>query len=142
MDYNHDVADGQILEKWEVADLVKYIRKFHIEVIPEVPSLTHAYYLLNRHRELAEIKQAEWPDTYCPSNPASYQLLFDVLDEYIEIIQPQTIHLGKDEWRMPVGICPLCKGKDNRELFVSDIRKIYSYLQKKGIRPPCGETIC
>jgi len=131
---HHDAADGQILEKWEVADLVKYIRKFQIEVIPEVPSLTHAYYLLNRHRELAEIKQAEWPDTYCPSNPASYQLLFDVLDEYIEVIQPQMIHLGKDEWRMPVGICPICKGKDNRELFVSDIRKIYSYLQKKGIK--------
>jgi hypothetical protein len=131
---HHDVADGQILEKEEVAELVNYIRKFHIEVIPEIPSLTHSYYLLNRHRELAEIKEAEWPDTYCPSNPASYDLVFDVLDEYVDVIKPQMIHFGKDEWRMPVEICPLCKGKDYRELFVQDIRKIYDHLEGKGIK--------
>jgi hypothetical protein len=131
---HHDAADGQILEKEEVADLVNYIRKFHIEVIPEIPSLMHSYYLLNRHRELAEIKNAEWPDTYCPSNPDSYKLLFEVLDEYVEVIQPQMIHLGKDEWRMPFDVCPLCKGKDYRELFIQDIRKIYDYLEGKGIK--------
>ena len=131
---HHDAADGQILEKEEVAELISYIRKFHIEVIPEIPSLTHSYYLLNRHRELAEIKDAEWPDTYCPSNPASYDLVFDVLDEYIEVIKPRMIHLGKDEWRMPVEICPLCKGKDYRELFIQDIRKIYDHLEGKGIK--------
>jgi hypothetical protein len=131
---HHDAADGQILEKEEVADLVNYIRKFHIEVIPEIPSLMHSYYLLNRHRELAEIKNAEWPDTYCPSNPDSYKLLFEVFDEYIEVIQPKMIHLGKDEWRMPVDVCGLCKGKDYRELFVQDIRKIYDHLESKGIR--------
>ena len=25
-----------------------------------------------------------WPDSYCPSNPESYRILFDILDEYIE----------------------------------------------------------
>ncbi|MBN2411668.1 family 20 glycosylhydrolase [candidate division KSB1 bacterium] len=130
---HHDAGDGQILEKDEVAELMKYIRQFHIEVIPEIPSLTHAYYLLNRHRELAEIKDAEWPDTFCPSNPESYKLLFDVFDEYIEVIQPRMIHLGKDEWRMPVDVCERCKGKDYRELFVSDIQEIYNYLNSRGI---------
>jgi hypothetical protein len=131
---HHDAADGQILEKEEVANLVEYIRKFHIEVIPEIPSLTHSYYLLNRHRELAEIKDAEWPDTYCPSDPESYKLVFDVLDEYIDVLRPEMIHLGKDEWRMPVEVCPLCKGKDYRELFVRDIQNIYNHLSKKGIK--------
>jgi len=131
---HHDAGDGQTLEKEEVADLVAYIRKFHIEVIPEIPSLTHAYYLLNRHRELAEIKEAEWPGTYCPSNSDSYKLLFDVYDEYIEVIQPEKIHIGKDEWRMPVHVCPLCKDKDYNELFVQDVNKIYNYLNSKGIK--------
>lgn len=131
---HHDAGDGKILEKEEVADLVNYIRSFHIEVIPEFPSLTHVYYLLNRHRELAEIKVAEWPDTYCPSNPGSYKLLFDVYDEYIEVIQPSKIHMGKDEWRMPVQICPLCKDKDYTELYVGDVNKIYNYLTSRGVR--------
>ena len=130
---HHDAGDGQILEKQELADLVDYIRQFHIEVIPEIPSLTHSYYLLNRHRELAEIRDAEWPDTYCPSNPASYKLLFDVYDEYIDVIQPKMVHIGKDEWRMPVNVCPRCKGKDYRELYVQDVNRIYNHLKSKGI---------
>jgi hexosaminidase len=130
---NADTADGGILEKDEVAELVDFVRKHHIEVIPEIPSLTHSYYLLTRHRELAEIQDAEWPDTYCPSEPNVYPLLFDVLDEYIDVIKPETIHIGHDEWRMPLGVCPRCKGKDPTDLFAADLNRIYSHLREKGV---------
>jgi lysophospholipase L1-like esterase len=131
---NADAADGEVLEKEEVAALVAYARQYHIEVIPEIPSLTHSYYLLTRHRELAEIADAEWPDTYCPSNPKVYDLLFDVLDEYIQVMKPRVVHVGHDEWRMPWGICPLCRGKDPRELYAQDITKIHDYLTRRGIK--------
>jgi hexosaminidase len=98
---HHDTGDGGILEKAEVADMVRWATEYNIEVIPELPSLTHSYYLLTSHRELAEIPDAEWPDTYCPSNPKSYELLFDVFDEYIDVMKPKLIHVGHDEWRMP-----------------------------------------
>lgn len=131
---NWDTADGGILEKREVAELVEWANQNYIEVIPEIPSLTHSYYLLTRHRELAEIADAEWPDTYCPSNPKSRELLFDVLDEYIEVMKPAVVHIGHDEWRMPVGVCPLCRGKDPRELFAHDVTSIHDYLAKKGVK--------
>jgi hypothetical protein len=131
---NADTADGEVLEKSEVADLVAYARLYHVEVIPEAPSLTHSYYLLARHRELAEIPDAEWPDTYCPSNPAVYNLLFDVLDEYIEVMKPTMVHMGHDEWRIPWGACPLCRGKDPRELYAQDINKIHDHLARQGIK--------
>ncbi len=131
---HHDAGDGGILEKQEVKDLVNYANKYYIEVIPEIPSLTHSYYLLSRHRELAEIQNAEWPDTYCPSNPQSYDLLFDVMEEYIEVINPKMIHIGHDEWRMPVDVCPKCTGKDYNKLFISDITKIYNFLKEKNIK--------
>ena len=131
---HHDAGDGGVLEKQDVRDLVRFANQHFIEVIPEIPSLTHSYYLLTRHRELAEIQNAEWPDTYCPSNPKSYELLFDVFDEYIEVINPKMIHIGHDEWRMPVDVCPLCTGKDYSELFAQDVNKIYDYLTKKGIK--------
>jgi hypothetical protein len=83
---HHDTADGEILEKEEVADLVNYIRKFNIEVIPELPSLTHSYYLLFGHTDLAENMDQIIPDTYCPLKPEVYDIYFDVLDEYIEVI--------------------------------------------------------
>ena len=131
---NADTADGEVLEKSEVAALVDYARLYHVEVIPEVPSLTHSYYLLTRHRELAEIPFAEWPDTYCPSKPEVYNLLFDVLDEYIEVMKPRMVHVGHDEWRIPWGVCPLCRGKDPRELYAQDINKIHDHLAQRGIK--------
>ncbi len=134
MDSSHyDTADGGVLEKSEVAELVQWARQYHIDVIPELPSLTHSYYLLTRHPELAEVPGAEWPDAYCPSNPKSYDLLFDVLDEYIEVMQPKMIHVGHDEWRITVGACPRCRGRDGRELFAEDLRRIHDHLAQKHV---------
>ncbi len=131
---HQDNADGQILEKEEVADIVNYVRKFNIEVIPELPSLTHSYYLLAGHKELAENLNQPYPDTYCPLKPEIYKIYFDVLDEYIDVIHPTMIHVGHDEWRMEKDICLLCKGKDYGELYANDLKKIHDYLAGKGIK--------
>ncbi len=132
---HQDAGDGQIVEKEDVREIVRIANDNYIEVIPEIPSLTHGYYLLTRHRELAEYTAALWPDTYCPSNPGSYELLFDVFDEYIEVIHPKMIHIGHDEWwGAPLDSCRLCKGKDYSELFARDVNTIHDYLGKKGIK--------
>lgn len=131
---HQDNADGGILEKEEVAGLVAWMRKFNIEVIPEIPSLTHAYYLLPGHGDLAENMAQPFPDTYCPLKPEIYKIYFDVLEEYIDVIHPSVIHIGHDEWRMEKDLCELCRGKDYGQLFADDITKIHDYLAKKGIR--------
>ncbi len=131
---HQDNGDGGILEKEEVADLVNYMRKYNIEVIPELPSLTHSYYLLSGNEEFAENLAQPYPDTYCPLKPEIYKIYFDVLDEYIEVIHPSMIHIGHDEWRMEKDLCELCRGKDYGQLFADDVNKIHDYLAKKGIR--------
>lgn len=130
-----DAGDGYMIEKYDVKSLVEFANENFLEVIPEIPSLTHGYYLLTRHPELAEYPGDRWPDTYCPSNPKSYELMFDVYEEYIDVIKPKMIHIGHDEWwGAPLGVCPLCKGKDFSELFAGDIIKIHDYLAAKGIK--------
>lgn len=132
---HHDAGDGGILEKQEVKDMVQFSNQHFIEVIPELPTLAHSYYLLTRHKDLADVDHAEWPSTYCPSNPKTYELLFDVFDEYIEVMQPKMIHIGRDEWwGAPKDYCPLCRGKNYFELFEQDLNKIHSYLKKRGIK--------
>ena len=132
---HYDAGDGYIIEKSEVRDMVDFAGHNFIETIPEIPSLTHGYYLLTRHPELAEYPGDIWPDTYCPSNPASYELMFDVYDEYIEVMRPKMVHIGHDEWwGAPMGLCPLCKGKDHSQLFADDIKKIHGYFSAKGIK--------
>jgi hypothetical protein len=129
-----DAGDGFIIEKDDLRGIIDMANENFIEVIPEIPSLTHCYYLLTRHPELSEYPGDIWPDVYCPSNPASYELMFDVYDEYIEVIQPKMIHIGHDEWRMPLDVCPLCKGKDYSDLFAEDVNRIYNYMSDKGIK--------
>ncbi|TSA23028.1 hypothetical protein D4R75_04190 [bacterium] len=131
---HQDNADGLILEKEEVADLVSYMRSFNIEVIPELPSLTHSYYLLAGHKDLAENPNQEYPDTYCPLKPEAYKIYFDVLDEYIGVIHPSMIHIGHDEWRMEKDVCDLCRGKDYNELYAKDLNTIHQYLTKRNIK--------
>ena len=132
---HYDCGDGFIIEKNDVKNIVDFARQNFIEVIPEIPSLTHAYSLLTRHPELAEYPGDKWPDTYCPSNPASYKLMFDVYDEYIDVIHPKMIHIGHDEWwGAPLDVCPRCRGKDYSELYAGDVKKIHDYLAAKGIK--------
>jgi len=132
---HHDAGDGFILEKDEVRDIVGFARENFLEVIPEIPSLTHGFYLLTRHPELAEYQGDVWPDTYCPSNPESYKLMYDIYDEYIEVMHPRMVHIGHDEWwGAPLGSCPRCNGKDYSELFAQDVNKIHDYFSAKGIK--------
>jgi hypothetical protein len=131
---HQDTADGGFLEKDEVADLVRWTEQNHIEVVPEIPSLTHSFYLLAKHRYLSQVPDEKWPDTYCACDPKSYELLFEVMDEYIEVMKPKMVHAGHDEWFAPFGVGPCCKDKDPGEVYGEDLKKIYDYLTKKGIR--------
>ncbi|HTQ53566.1 MAG TPA: beta-N-acetylhexosaminidase [Bryobacteraceae bacterium] len=131
---HQDTADGGYLEKDEVADLAQWVRRYHIELVPELPSFTHSYYLMTEHKELSEVPGVKWPGVYCPSNPASYKLLFDVYDEYIELLKPRLVHAGHDELFQAVGMCPRCKDKDIGERYGEDVRTIHDYLASKGIR--------
>ncbi|MGA3082945.1 MAG: glycoside hydrolase family 20 zincin-like fold domain-containing protein [Terracidiphilus sp.] len=131
---HQDVADGGFLEKEEVADLARWVRRHHIELVPVLPSFTHSYYLLTDHRDLAAVPEDKWPDIYCPVNPKSYSLVFEVYDEFIDVLKPGSVHIGHDELFLPVDVSPQCSDKDIGELFGEDVNKIHSYLASRGIK--------
>jgi len=126
------VGGGSYIEKEDARRLAAAADRFGLEIVPEVQSLTHAYYIAGPHRELAEDPDMTWPDSYCPSNPESYRILFDVLDEYVDVFKPRRVHIGHDEWRAGA-FCPRCRGKDTGELYAGDVLKIQKHLADKGI---------
>lgn len=130
---HQDAGDGGILEKEEVADLAAWVRLHQIEFVPSLPSFTHSYYLLTGHRELAAVPEDKWPDIYCPSNPKSYDLVFEVYAEYLEVLKPKSVHIGHDELFVPIGTSLHCKDKNIGELFGEDVRAIHNYLARKGV---------
>jgi hypothetical protein len=131
---HQDCGDGGFLEKAEVAGLVEWCRQHEIEVIPAIPSLTHSFYLLTKHKDLSEVPGDKWPDTYCASNPKSYKLLFEVMDEFIEVMKPRMVHACHDEWFAPFGLCPCCKSKNPGEVYGHDLIKIHEYLANQDIK--------
>jgi len=124
---------GSYLSQEKVKEICDYARARGLEPIPEVPSLSHADYLIAGRKELAEFPFDPYPDTCCPSNPKYYELLFEVIDEVIEVFKPQVMHIGHDEY-YGFGVCDECRKKRRAELFAEDVTKMHDYLAKRSIR--------
>lgn len=125
-------AQGKFLKQETMKELVDYCAQRGIELIPEVPSLSHCDYLILPYPEIAERKEDPYPDTYCPSNPKSYEILFDVLGEVIDVFKPKHINVGHDEY-YSIGLCDKCKQRDPSDIFADDINKINDFLRSHGV---------
>ncbi len=143
-------ADGTVLEKDEVRDLIDYARKLGFEIIPEVQSFGHVQYITNAYPEIAEIRKDlniqndlrladEHPDnfyahTYCPSKEKSIEIIKDIIDEIVEVSRPERyVHIGHDEI-MELGQCPVCSKKPKSEIYANHINTLHAYLATKGLR--------
>ena len=123
----------RFLKQDQVRDIVRYCRDRGIEVIPEMPTLSHCDYLLTRHPEFAERRDDPYPDTCCPNAPGLYDYVFDVLDEVLDVFQPAYLHIGHDEY-YSICLCERCKGLDAAEVYAKDIIKIHDWLAARGVK--------
>lgn len=127
-------GDGDVLTQDEVRELVAYCKERCITVYPEVPTLSHCDYICIAHPELREREEDDvYPDTYCPNHPDVYNIVFDILEEVIDVFKPALINIGHDEY-YSIGLCPRCKDEMAHELFSKDVKKIHGFLKEKGIR--------
>jgi len=146
------VCGGRSLEKDEVRDIVEYAKSFGLEVIPEIQSLSHVQYITMAHPEIGEEKYVEKQDAseefstadirkdtkaahnFCAADPRSYEILFDIAEEVIEVFKPKRyVHMGHDEV-YEIGVCERCRHRDPAELLAEDINKIYEWLKKRGLK--------
>lgn len=124
---------GKVLTQKQMKDLIDYCREQGMELIPEMPTLSHCDYLLTRHPELAERTDDPYPDTCCPAKDGYYKLIFDLFDEVIDLFQPRIINIGHDEY-YSIGLCPACRKKSAPQIFADDITRIADYLRNKGVK--------
>ena len=127
-----DNGDGGFITQEQVKEVLSWCRERELDVIPEVPCLSHSDYIVMAHPDLNERKEDTYPDTYCPSNPKSYEILFDIMDEVIQVFEPRIVNIGHDEI-YTLAKCERCKDKDPVELYVGDIVKVSNYLKERGI---------
>jgi hypothetical protein len=131
---HQDTADGEILEKDEVASLAQCIAQNHIELIPEIASFTHSYYLLTRYRNFAAVPEHKWPDIYCAAHDDVYPLVFDVYDEYLDLLRPKMVHIGHDELFLPIDISPQCLDTNIGEIHGQDVKRVHDHLASRSVK--------
>ena len=145
--FNHKAHGGYYTQE-EIKDIVAYCHERKIKVIPEYDIPGHSVaaiscypYLscLDRDLEVA----THWGvkhDILCAGKETTYQFVYDVIDELIELFPDKIIHIGGDEAvKMRWKNCPHCQKaiKDNNlrdedHLQMFFMAKVNDYLKEKG----------
>lgn len=119
---------------------VQFARDHFLETIPLVNTLGHSQWIFanNQHRDIVEDPRA--PYAYDASNPKTYDFVFDIFKETLDIFQrPRRFHIGHDEVKIPgsaqFGQYParpenIRKGVSR--LFVDDTNHLAGWLRQHG----------
>lgn len=81
-----------------------------------------------------------WPNewglycfSYCPLHPDVHKVVFEVMDELVEVFEADAFHAGMDEvFYLGEDKCPRCSGRDKAELFAGEVTAIRDHLAKKN----------
>lgn len=125
----------------EAQSLADLCRENGIRPIPQINCLGHQSWakhtgaLLAAHPELDETP-GKYPDnkgiycrSWCPLNPETNKIAFQLIDEVIEAFGADAFHVGMDEvFIIGSDDCPLCKGHDHAELFAAQVNALHDHL--------------
>lgn len=147
-------ADGSIYGGFytqdEIKEIVAYAQERFITIVPEIEMPGHSVASLASYPENScsggpfEVVNywGVMKDIYCAGRDSTFFFLQDILDEVMALFPSKYIHIGgdeapKDRWEA----CPKCQArikneglKNEHELQSYFIKRIASYLQKKGMR--------
>ena len=119
-----DKPYGGIYTKDEMRDIVAYCKERGITVVPEFDMPGHVSALLSVFPELScrgeavavKTHQGIFSDVLCLATEQVYEVIFTLLDEFLDIFPSEYIHIGGDEapsarWEK----CPACRSLMEKE---------------------------
>lgn len=126
------LARPNAITKEQLMSIVKYAKRSGLDVVPEIPLLTHQENLFAKLQKYQLNKY-----TYNPLAPGTYEDIFKLIDEVISIFQPSAFHIGHDEVcgigiLKEKGLLP-CNPALTADQFLADVIKIHNYLRGKGL---------
>lgn len=145
----HTFAFKDIPELWsgkdpltsdEILELDRYCKQFHIDLIPSLASFGHLYELLRlkkyEHLNELDVNASAIPHnlwdrmahyTINPSNPASFELIRSMIEEYLPLFSSRYFNICCDE------TFDLGKGKNKDRVLTEGTGPIYVEFVKKII---------
>jgi hypothetical protein len=121
----------------QVKHIVKLSRERCIRVIPEMNCLGHQSWrterigaLLRAYPEFNETpgkRNITYCYSWCPSDPRVYRVVFDLIDELVDVFEADAFHAGMDEV-FELGECPRCRGKGVANLYAKAVNDIHRHV--------------
>ncbi len=149
--FNPYIGDGIPYEGYytqeEIKEVVAYAQKKHVTIVPEIEMPGHAVAALSAYPQYSCNKKplealTIWgvsDDVFCVQD-STFQFIYNILDEVIDLFPSKNIHIGGDE--VPKTRWKTCKNcqqviktnnlKDEHALQSYFIKKIDAYVTKKG----------
>jgi hypothetical protein len=140
-----EMADPAGLSKDDVKALLAACHQANVRLIPQINLLGHQSWakstgaLLRAHPDFDETpgkypaNEGIYCRSYCPSNPAVHEVVYDLIDELAEACEADAFHVGMDEvFILGDEDCPRCKGKDKAQLFAAEVIMLHDHLAKSN----------
>jgi len=148
-----ELQDESALSKKDVRKIVKACKRGGIRLIPQLNLLGHQSWrealtnLLRVYPEFDETpwvempEKYEWPNpdnlyckSYCPLHPQVHGIVFELVDELVEVFEADAFHAGMDEvFYIGDDRCPRCAGRDKAELFAGEVTRIRDHLARQNV---------
>ena len=158
VDYNYaytshpELRNESTLTYSQVKSIVLACRQEGIRIIPQINLLGHqswhssseklleVYPQFDETPEVAFPEHYVWPNadglyckSYCPLHPEVHAVVFDLVDEILDVFEADAFHAGMDEvFYLGEEQCPRCNGMDPAELFAGEVRRIDQHLSGLG----------
>ncbi len=87
---------GGTIKSDEMAELIAFGKKHHVEIIPQQQTFGHLHYVL-RQEQLAPLGERRGSQILSPAEEGSYQFIDDYLGEIVPMFSSGFFHIGCDE---------------------------------------------
>lgn len=141
---------GGVYTQEEMREIVKYCEERCITVVPEFDLPGHSRALLAAYPEFScrgkalpvETRAGIFDDILCAGKEETFEMVFSLLDEIMQVFPGEFIHIGGDEAPKTRWVtCPKCRKriqdehlKTAEELQQYFMNRILKYLRDKGRR--------
>ena len=129
------------VSKIQMKKLISACKNNEIRIIPQFQSLGHQSWSNKTHPLLIHFPEFDetpmipldnpgiYCRNWCPLNPDVYDVVFTLIDELIEVFEPDAFHVGMDEVRLLAhDQCDRCRGYDPAVLYAKAVRDMHAHI--------------
>ena len=139
-----ECASKNAISKEDMIKIREACKRNKIKLVPKMNLLGHQSGktrdtldgLLNAHPdfdETPEMDEVFYCRSLCPNHPDVKPIVFDLMDELVDVCEADAFHVGLDEV-FDIGLCDRCKDKSTADIFADWVNALASHLRARGVR--------